>query len=94
MATALVTGASAGIGREFAREPASRGHDVVLVARDPKRLEARQVVREALRGLDAGRVVTVPGAVPKTVVAALRLVPHGWVRNGSTGVSRLRWRRA
>jgi uncharacterized protein len=60
--TALVTGASSGIGTEIARELARRGHGVVLVARRKERLDA---LAEELRGEYGVRAETIASDLAK-----------------------------
>jgi hypothetical protein len=56
--TALITGASSGIGAVYADRLARRGHDLILVARDSARLKS---VAERLRG-ETGRGIEVVAA--------------------------------
>ena len=53
MGTALITGASAGLGLEFAWQLATARHDVVLVARDAERLERLAAQLRAAAGVHA-----------------------------------------
>ncbi|MDQ2625247.1 MAG: SDR family NAD(P)-dependent oxidoreductase [Actinomycetota bacterium] len=53
MATALITGASAGLGLEFAWQLATARHDVVLVARNAERLERLSAQLSAAAGVRA-----------------------------------------
>ena len=56
MSTILITGASAGLGAEMARQLAARGHDLALCARRTDKLGA---LREEIRAADPGRRVEV-----------------------------------
>jgi short-subunit dehydrogenase len=62
--TALITGASSGIGAELAREFAAHGYDVVLVARGKERLVALAGELEAAHGI-AARVIEADLARPQ-----------------------------
>lgn len=70
MGTALVTGASSGIGKELARRFAADGHDVILVARRLERLEELARELEAAHGVKSWPIACDLGE-PAGIVALL-----------------------
>jgi uncharacterized protein len=74
--TSLITGATAGIGHEYAVQLAARGHDLVLVARDAARLE--EVADELRRAHQVEVEVLVADLVDREALARVeaRLADH------------------
>ncbi|GAA3737234.1 SDR family oxidoreductase [Plantactinospora mayteni] len=68
--TALVTGASSGIGAEFARQLAARGHDLVLVARSAAPMQELAAVLRQTHGVRV-EVITQDLAEPDAAACVL-----------------------
>ena len=72
----LITGASTGIGAEFARQFAALGHDLVVVARSADRLEDLAAQLRAAHGVDV-TVIAMDLSVP-TAAADLWQQTNAW----------------
>jgi uncharacterized protein len=73
MPTALITGASSGIGTVFAQELAARGYNLVIVARRQERLERLAVELTAKYGIEV-EVSTIDLTQPEAATAIYRAV--------------------
>lgn len=87
----MITGASSGLGAEFARQLAARGHDVVLTARRRDRMEALASELRASSNVETLVLEADLGAsaAPARLLAALDergIVPELLVNNAGFGV--------
>jgi len=86
--TALITGASSGIGAMFAREYSARGYNLVVAARRTDRLEALAAEITAAHGVSV-RVIasdlSVPGAAKKLATAVGKTPIDVLVNNSGWG---------
>jgi short-subunit dehydrogenase len=87
---ALVTGASSGLGAEFARQLAGRGYDVVLVARRRDRLEklAGELMAHGRGTIVLGQDLASAGAVTSLLqeLDARGIAPELLVNNAGVGM--------
>src|SRR5579864_2969469 len=82
----LVTGASSGIGEEFARRFAARGHHVTLVARRGDRLERLAAELQSGSGVEATVVVSdLQTGRGRTEVARLLKDSGPWILVNNAG---------
>ncbi|MGL4340396.1 MAG: SDR family NAD(P)-dependent oxidoreductase [Rhodoglobus sp.] len=88
--TALITGASSGLGEEFARQLAARGSHLVLVARRLDRLDSLADELRASHGITVNTIscdLAAPGAAQSlaTELASRSLEVHSLINNAGFG---------